>query len=105
FLFGTAMRVASDIRRSASYRREVAHENPAEHLVSDHQPDELLDRERARRMLDRVLDQMDEELRTVFVLYELEEMTTLEISTLLAIPHGTAASRLRRAREQFQARV
>ena len=41
FLFGTAMRVASDIRRSAAYRREVAHENPAEHLVSDHQPDEL----------------------------------------------------------------
>src|SRR5438105_15553391 len=33
FLFGTAMRVASDIRRSAVNRREVAHPDPAADLA------------------------------------------------------------------------
>src|SRR4051794_8500526 len=33
FLFGTAMRVASDMRRSAVSRREVAHADPAADLA------------------------------------------------------------------------
>jgi RNA polymerase sigma-70 factor (ECF subfamily) len=45
------------------------------------------------------------ELRVVFVLFELEEMTTAEIATLLEIPSGTVASRLRRARETFEDHV
>ena len=44
---------------------------------------------------------MPDDLRVVFVLYELEEMSTPEIAALLEIPPGTAASRLRRAREAF----
>ncbi len=105
FLFGTAMRVASDIRRSASYRREVAHPDPGAELEGGPRPDELVDQRRARAMLDTVLDAMELELRAVFVLFEIEEMTTTEIAELLQIPHGTVASRLRRAREDFQARI
>jgi RNA polymerase sigma-70 factor (ECF subfamily) len=44
-------------------------------------------------------------LRTVFVLYEFEELSMAEIATVLAIPSGTVASRLRRARGQFKQRV
>lgn len=105
FLFGTAMRVASDVRRSAAYRREIAHADPAADLTDGNAPDELLDRRRAREMLDRVLEAMDFDLRTVFVLFELEEMTTSEIASLLSIPHGTVASRLRRARDEFETRI
>jgi RNA polymerase sigma-70 factor, ECF subfamily len=106
FLFGTAMRVASDIRRSAVNRREIAHADPAADLVdATTSADELIDQRRARELLDRVLDAMDEELRAVFVLFELEEMATAEIAALLAIPTGTVASRLRRAREEFEAQV
>src|SRR5688572_30531138 len=42
-LFGTAMRVASDIRRSSSYRREVAHPDPGADLEGGSRPDELVD--------------------------------------------------------------
>ncbi len=106
FLFGTAMRVASDVRRSAVHRREIAHPNPAEDLEApDLQPDALLDERRARALLDEVLESMDLDTRSVFVLYELEQMTTLEIASLLEIPQGTAQSRLRRAREEFQSKV
>jgi RNA polymerase sigma-70 factor (ECF subfamily) len=105
FLFGTAMRVASDMRRSAIRRREVPTEDAGADLVSGDRPDELLDQRRAREMLDHVLDAMDLDLRSVFVLFELEEMSTAEIAAFLAIPPGTVASRLRRAREEFQEKV
>jgi RNA polymerase sigma-70 factor (ECF subfamily) len=39
------------------------------------------------------------------VLYEFEEMNMSEIADVLEIPRGTVASRLRRAREEFRARV
>ncbi len=105
FLFGTAMRVASDLRKSAPYRRELAHAEPGYDLEGGLRPDDLVEQRRARALLDDVLDAMELDLRTVFVLFELEEMTTPEIASLLSIPHGTVASRLRRAREEFEARV
>jgi RNA polymerase sigma-70 factor (ECF subfamily) len=49
-----------------------------------------------------VLSKVDPELVEVFVLYELEELTSPEIAELLQIPLGSVASRLRRAREQFR---
>jgi RNA polymerase sigma-70 factor (ECF subfamily) len=42
------------------------------------------------------------ELRSVFVLFELEEVTETEIARALDLPRGTVASRLRRARKFFQ---
>ena len=39
----------------------------------------------------------------MFVLYEIEGLTSPEIAQLLEIPLGSVASRLRRAREQFRA--
>ncbi len=48
---------------------------------------------------------MEEDLRTVLVLAELEGYGKAEISEVLSIPEGTAASRLRRAREDFEARL
>jgi RNA polymerase sigma-70 factor (ECF subfamily) len=106
FLFGTAMRVASDVRRSAVNRREIAQADPADHLADGGAPvDELIDRGRARETLDGVLAAMDEDLRVVFVLFELEELATAELAALLAIPVGTVASRLRRAREEFGVQI
>jgi RNA polymerase sigma-70 factor, ECF subfamily len=110
FLFGTALRVAAEVRRSAARRREaVAAESTdlgaLEPATDSQRPDVLLDRKRARASLDRVLDAMTEELRVVFVLFELEELKTSDIAAMLGIPLGTVASRLRRAREEFEAIV
>jgi len=41
----------------------------------------------------------------VFVLYEIEQLTSVEIADIVGVPAGTVASRLRRAREDFQARI
>ncbi|HVK86706.1 MAG TPA: sigma-70 family RNA polymerase sigma factor [Kofleriaceae bacterium] len=102
FLFATALRVASTARRAQSRRGE--HDEQAVAGLVDHaaNPEEQADRQRARAVLDRILAEMEDDLRAVFVLYELEELTMAEIATTLELAPGTVASRLRRAREQFQ---
>jgi RNA polymerase sigma-70 factor (ECF subfamily) len=105
FLFSTAMRVASDARRSRTRRREVHEEDAAEAADPAPDPEQVADRRRARAVLDEVLDAMPMDLRAPFVLFELEELPTTEIAALLHLPTGTVASRLRRAREEFQSIV
>jgi RNA polymerase sigma-70 factor, ECF subfamily len=104
FLVGTAQRVASDVRDALSRRREVPYDMP-EREDERALADELVDQKRARELLDRVLDTLPDELRAVFVLFELEGLTIDEAAQALGAPRGTASSRLTRARELFQAEV
>lgn len=100
YLQGIAVRVASDQRRAEKRRGEREEAAPA--ADPPPQPDELLERARARAMLDQVLEKMAFDLRVPFVLFELDELTIPEIATVLEVPEGTASSRLRRAREEFR---
>ena len=68
-------------------------------------PEELADQHRAIDLMGRILNGMALDLRTVFILSELEGMTMPEVAALVEIPVGTAASRLRRAREAFRTAV
>ena len=106
FLFSTARGVAANARRSRARSREQADDGTLA-LMSDASPDpeQAAQKSQAKRLLERVLSDMTEDLRTVFVLFELEGLTSVEIAELLQIPVGTAASRLRRAREEFQLAV
>ncbi len=103
FLFSVAMNVAAHARRTLARRREVLEDVALD--VVDPRPtaDVQLDAHRARALLDEVLEAMPLDLRTVFVLVELEEMTMAEIADVLDLAQGTVASRLRRAREEFHA--
>ncbi len=105
FLLQTAIRIAARSRRTVARRREVLTDElpPVSDPVST--PEELVDRKQMRQTVDQILDRMDDDLRIVFVLYEVEQMTAAEIAIALAIPHGTVASRLRRARAEFRDRV
>jgi RNA polymerase sigma-70 factor, ECF subfamily len=99
FLFGTARRVMHGLRRTQ--RPEPSSE--ADTWRDDApDPEELSDQKRARDRLDALLDALGEDLREVFVLYEIEGLTLPEIAELTGVPLGTAASRLRRAREAFE---
>jgi len=105
FLFQTALRVAADWRRAHRRRCEQAGVDLRDVPDGTADPEELTDRRRARALLDRVLGAMPTELQVVFVLFELEEMTMLEIATVSDLRPGTVASRLRRARELFREKV
>lgn len=105
YLFGTATRVAADARRSRARRREDAGD-PAQAIaqVADAgpAPDALVEQKRARALLDRAIEALAEDVRPVFVLFELEGMTMSEIAECLDLAPGTVASRLRRARDTFR---
>ncbi len=103
FLFKTALLVAAEERRA---RRRQGRERPDEGALLEARadtprPDEAAEEREGRARLDLVLGALPFELRTVFVLFECEELSQAEIAELLELPVGTVASRLRRAREQF----
>jgi RNA polymerase sigma-70 factor (ECF subfamily) len=103
FVLSTAVRVASTFRRAARNRREVDDTALVAMQCPGLDPEALTEKRRLRAVLDRVLNELPLDLRAVFVLYELEELTMAEIAVTLDLPPGTVASRLRRSRELFEA--
>lgn len=107
FLLGTTFRQAKELRRRIA---DVPASPDSENVImpgADSAPDleEMVDRKRARLVLDDLLAEMPDDLRTVFILYEIEAIAVPEIAQALDLAPGTAASRLRRAREAFEQAV
>ena len=104
WLFGFALRVASDHRRRARHRLEVPADG-AEHAdLAPGAVELLLQRER-EAIAQQALQSVELGRRAVFILHELDGATLPEIAAALDIPLGTAKSRLRLAREDFQSGV
>ena len=96
------------------HRRGLARKNPRVGLHDDAgDPDEQASPARdpyeravyseGTRLVQRLLAALDDEKREVLVLAELEELSVPEIAEALGINLNTAYSRLRLAREQFEA--
>ena len=87
FLFGIALRVARSTRRALSKLAPVTEAAILESIPAPATtgPEQALDDRRARALLDGLLDRMPVDLRTIFVLYEVEELTMNEISEWLLL--------------------
>lgn len=105
FLFGTAVRVASNARRSSVRMHETPWMEVPEVPSHAPLPDEQLSQAERQRVLDEILARLPLEVRDVFVLAELEHWSAPDIARAVSIPVGTVASRLRRARELFAGEV
>jgi len=55
-----------------------------------------------KELLEQALQRIDPELRSIFLLREVEELSYHEIAEALEIPEGTVGSRLNRARRELQ---
>jgi len=107
WLFAILLRVVSDWRRTQRRKGGLASldqvapggeiEDPRARC-----PAAALEQAEAVRLLHRLLDELDEAKRTVFVLAELEGTTAPEISEMVGIPLNTVYSRLRAARLEFE---
>jgi RNA polymerase sigma-70 factor, ECF subfamily len=97
FLIATALRMAHSLGRKTV--RWQLDDEMDERLSGSRDAGE---RRADMQLCDLVLSKVDTDLVEVFVLYEIEGLTSPEIAELLAIPLGSVASRLRRAREQFR---
>ncbi|MBN2573905.1 MAG: RNA polymerase sigma factor [Deltaproteobacteria bacterium] len=98
FLIQTALRMAHTLSRKVV--RWELDEDMDKRLSGLRDADE---RRADIQLCDLALARVNPELAEVFVLYELEGLSSPEIAALLEIPLGSVASRLRRAREQFRA--
>ncbi len=105
FLLSCAFHVARRMRHVNARKAELGDEQLAELAHHGPGPDSVLDEKQARVLLDEILLRLPVDLRTVFVLFEFEELTVASIAALLEIPAGTASSRLPRAREEFDQHV
>jgi RNA polymerase sigma-70 factor (ECF subfamily) len=100
FLLGTGLRLARTARRGADRVTFEDMDMRGDPIIP---MEDLVDRRRAVELIDRVLAKMTGDLADVFVLFELEGLSTAEIAQIVDVPLGTVASRLRRAREAFRA--
>jgi len=102
FLFGVCLRVAK--KRARGWARwfrlkERAAREPAPPAVEPQRPVEQAERTAA---VQRALDRLSFKLRTVLVLYEMEDLSGKEIAERLQIPEKTVWTRLHTARKAFR---
>jgi RNA polymerase sigma-70 factor, ECF subfamily len=103
FLVSTALRVAADRRRTKWHAAVDTGFELDERASPAPLADEQLELSRAAGLLDRALSTLSDDERAIYILAELEQLSRTEVAAALAIPPGTVASRLRRARESFDA--
>jgi RNA polymerase sigma-70 factor, ECF subfamily len=102
WLFAIALRTARGYRR----RREVVEGDGLEQLAgAQPSPHELLAQAEALRVMDAIFASMDEERRVLLIMVELEQIPVSEAAQVLGLKLNTAYSRLRLAREDFNAQV
>lgn len=106
WLFGIAMRVVADHRRRTARKERPT--VPLRESVIDSPsgcPHRAAKKAEAVRILHEVLDSMDDDKRAVFVMAELEQMSSPEIAEALGVKLNTVYSRLRAARATFELAV
>jgi RNA polymerase sigma factor (sigma-70 family) len=105
FLLTVARREASHVRRSQRRRSEVAYAELDDFASAAPDGDEWVERRQRLEQVSAILDEMDDGLRAVLLLFQVSEASAREVAGLLDIPVGTAKSRLRRARADYSGRV
>lgn len=98
FVFRVVQHTALRMHESRSRKRENVVEEPPERAHTN-TPEVILDNREALQLMRTIVMALPDNLREVFVLFELEEANSHEIAAMLDIPRGTVVSRLKRARE------
>ena len=106
WLFGIAVRVVSDYRRTFRNSHELLQSPTAAEAV-DGAPaqDDRLAEAQARALLMSALEGMELDRRAVLVMHDLDGTAVPEIAAVLEIPLNTAYSRLRLARADLATAV
>ena len=107
WVYGVVRRTASNHRRAArahtgTNSSEIGYGEPQSREPT---PLEQTERNADLQLLTSLLDSLDEPKREIFALVEIEELSVTEAAEVLDIPLNTAYSRLRTARQVFEAAV
>jgi RNA polymerase sigma-70 factor (ECF subfamily) len=107
WIFGILIRVVRDHKRS--FRRKSARNVPFEQEVTREldaapgpSPVEQAERAERARQMGKLLEELDEDKRTLLILSELEDWTLREIAEFYGSNTNTIHSRLRAAKRDFE---
>jgi RNA polymerase sigma-70 factor (ECF subfamily) len=100
WIYGVAVRVASDHRRRQRVCDELNEQDDAPTPPAQH---DAMESRRLRGLLDEAILRLEEPKRAIFVLHELEELNMAEIAEAVSCPLQTAYSRLHAARKEVKA--
>ncbi|HEX7476406.1 MAG TPA: RNA polymerase sigma factor [Polyangiales bacterium] len=101
WLFGIALRVARDYRRSAKRKGPQVPLPETLQSAQEHSPFDGTAKAEAMRFVEAFLDTLNDDKRAVFVLAELEQVRPPEIAEMLDLNVNTVYSRLRAVRQEF----
>jgi RNA polymerase sigma-70 factor (ECF subfamily) len=106
WLYSFAVRVAANYRRLARHSYEIFEEIPLQHADSKSQtPEQIAMTHDARDLVIAALASLSFDQRSVFIAYNIDQLSAPQISEALDIPLNTVYSRLRLARAAFQKSV
>ncbi|MGE0788679.1 MAG: RNA polymerase sigma factor [Sandaracinaceae bacterium] len=105
FIYAVCVRKAMALRRTHARRRENLPGDLPERSTDQLAPDEELIKTRALRAALQLLDELDDDKRAVFVLYEVEQLPMREVADALGCPMQTAYARLYAARKWLDRRL
>jgi RNA polymerase sigma-70 factor (ECF subfamily) len=88
-----------------AHRREQREQAFAESTREVPTPAEILERESMRREIVEAVLALDEPWRAALILRFFEELPTQEVARILAVPHATARTRIKRGLELLRARL
>jgi RNA polymerase sigma-70 factor (ECF subfamily) len=101
WIFGILRHTVGDLRRSQRRKpTEALGDEPSDARPGPH---EHAVRDESTQLLSRLLAELDDDQREVFVLAELEQMSAPEIASAIDVNVNTVYSRLRAARQGFEA--
>ncbi|MEN9581690.1 MAG: hypothetical protein RJA70_4699 [Pseudomonadota bacterium] len=103
WIHGIVINTARNYRRRASAARQRHEADPPELVSSSPNPERVARAQQAAELLFTLLEQMDDNYREVFVCVELEQMAVTKFAESAAINLNTAYTRLRVARDTFDA--
>ncbi len=102
FLLSIASNLSRRHLRSARRRRAAQERLSLEPLASPTNPEDATGRSELARRLTAALDRLGDEHRLAFVLCEVEERSSPEVSQILGIPEGTVRTRLFHAKQKLR---
>lgn len=95
-------RAESPLPDDGPYKEDEAQPLMPEVLVEWHTPEDLVIDEQDRRFLDQSIRQLPQTLRTVFVLRDIDELSTAETAEILGLSISAVKVRLHRARLELR---
>lgn len=105
WLYGIALHVARNYRRHARRHPEAPTDDAVLEGESGGDLERSLEEAEAVRILYRLLDELEDDKREIFVLAELEELSAPEMASLSGVNVNTVYARIRAARTAFEQAV